>query len=478
MTSLKQKTAKGMIWSFIERFSVQGIQFVFQIALARILSPTDYGIIAMTGIFMAVSQSFIDSGFANALTRKNDRTDADYCTVFYFNIAISLAVYGILYASAPAIASFYRTEALTGILRVYALGLPINALGAIQRTQNTIKVEFREIAYASLAGAFAGGITGLFFALNGSGPWALVYSYIANCGVTTAILWLRGPWRPKAIFSLVSLRTMFSFGSKLLLSGVIDTLYKNLYQFVIGKKFSRQDLGFYSRADQFAQFPSSNITGILQRVTYPVLCSIGEDDARLLGAYRRFIKISAFIVFPLMIGLSAVSRPLVRVVLGEKWSYAGDILQILCISAMWYPLHAINLNALMVKGRSDLFFRVEIIKKAFGISILLVTMNFDIMTMAYGTIVSSLIALYINTYYTKKLLGYSFADQLKDVLPFAGISIVSCIPAIVLSVKFEDSPVFLAISIAVAVPIYIVMAGKLRFAEMDEARAFIKNIGK
>ena len=471
MNTTKQKTSKGFVWSTIERFSVQGVQFIFQIILARLLNPSDYGVIAMLAIFMAIAQAFIDSGFNNALIKKVNRTDVDFSTVFYFNILISIVIYFFLYIFAPFIARFYRTPELVNITRVYMLSLPISALGAIQRTQFTIKVNFKDQAIASFLGALIGGIVGVILASQKYGAWALVFSALATNLITTIVFWLRSPWRPGLKFSFTSLRSMFLFGSKLLFSGLLDTAYKNLYQFVIGKRFSKQDLGYYSRADQFAQFPSSNITGIMQRVTYPILCTIADDNDKLLAAYRQYIKLSSYIVFPLMIGLAAVAKPLVNVVLGQKWGFAATILQIICFSYMWYPIHAINLNFLMVKGRSDLFLQVEIIKKIVGVCILLIVMNFGVQVMAVGNIISSLIALFINTYYTEKLAGYGIVKQLKDILPCLMLSLISCIPAFLLSKFFPTNGLILAASILIAVAIYILASKVLKINEFIQVKS-------
>ena len=460
-----KETSHGFLWSAIERFSVQAVQFIFQIILARLLSPSDYGLIAMLAIFMAIAQAFIDSGFTNALIKKLDRTDKDFSTVFYFNLFISIVIYILLYLGAPFIAKFYRTSDLTDITRVYMLSLPIIALGAIQRTQFTIKVNFKDQAIASFSGALAGGLVGIILATQGYGAWALVGSALATNIVTTIIFWIRSPWRPRWEFSLVSLRTMFSFGSKLLFSGLLNTAYTNLYQFVIGRRFSKQDLGYYSRADQFAQFPSSNITGIMQRVTYPILCTIADDDEKLLAAYRQYIKLAAYIIFPLMIGLAAIAKPLINVVLGQKWQFASIILQILCFSYLWYPIHAINLNLLMVKGRSDLFLRVEIIKKVVGICILLIVMNFSVELMAIGNVASSFIALFINTYYTKKMIGYGIRDQVKDILPCLILSTSSCVPAFVLSQLFPNNGLIMLLSIVFAVVIYLLISNIMKIDE-------------
>jgi len=466
----------GFLWSAIERFSVQVVQFIFQIILARLLSPSDYGLIAMLAIFMAIAQTFIDAGFSNALIRKSERTDVDYCTVFYTNIGLSVVAYILLYLLSPAIAAFYKVPRLTSIARVYMLSLPIIAFGAIQRTQYTIKIDFKEQAIATLLGALCGGILGVILAVLRHGPWALVFSALATQTVTAAVFWLRSSWRPKLHFSLASFRSMFSFGSKLLLSGLLNTIYTNLYQMVIGKRFSSAELGYYSRADQFTQFPSSNISGILQRVTYPILCSLSNDEAALMENYRKYLRMSAIIIFPLMIGLAAVAEPFILLVLGPKWTFSAKILQILCFSYMWYPIHALNLNLLLVKGRSDLFLRLEIAKKIIGVSILAIAMNFNVLVMAVGTIASSLIALFINTYYSKKLAHYGLLQQIKDIMPGLLGSLLACLPAYLIGKAMQPNILILGLSIVISVALYFLIMSKMKMNEFISAKIVVMDI--
>ncbi|MEJ5183859.1 MAG: lipopolysaccharide biosynthesis protein [Rectinemataceae bacterium] len=465
---------KGFFWSAIERFSVQAVQFLFQIILARLLSPGDYGLIAILAIFMAIAQTFIDAGFSNALIRKSDRNELDYCTVFYTNIGLSIVAYAVLFLLSPIIAAFYRIPRLTSIARVYMLSIPVLASAAIQRTQYTIKVNFREQALATLSGTLVGGIVGVILAVLKYGPWALVFSALATHMVTAAVFWMRSSWRPKLQFSFASFRSMFAFGSRLLFSGLLNTLYINLYQLAIGKKFSSVDLGYYSRADQFAQFPSSNISGILQRVTYPILCSLSRDEIRLMEAYRKYLKLSAMIVFPLMIGLAAVSESFITLLLGSKWLFSARILRILCFAFMWYPIHAMNLNLLLVKGRSDLFFRLEIIKKVIGISILAITLNFNILVMAAGSIISSLIALFINTYYSERLAGYGLLQQFNDIAPFLIVSLMACLPAYLLAKFMQPNLLVFFLSIALSAVLYAAIIEKMKIQEFAAVKTMMK----
>lgn len=415
--SLKHKTLHGTLWSAVERFSVQGIAFVVMIVMARMLTPEDYGLVGMLTIFIAISQSLIDSGFSQALIRKQNRTETDNSTVFYFNIAVGAVLYLVLFLCAPLIARFYDQPILVPLTRLVSLSVLINSFVVVQRALLTVNIDFKTQAKASCIAALSAGAVGIGMAYGGFGVWSIVWYQLTNLSVNVGLLWLLSKWRPQRIFSWAAFRELFGFGSKLAVSGIIDTLYNNVYLIVIGKVFSASDLGYYTRASQFAQFPSSNLTGILQRVTFPVLCTIQDEDERLRSVYRRFLRLSAFIVFPLMMGLAAVAHPLVVLLLKEQWAFSAVLLQILCFCMMWYPIHAINLNLLQVKGRSDLFLKQEIYKKIIGVSILCITVPMGLVAMCVGTILSSFISLFINTYYTGKLIHVGFLRQMGDLLP-------------------------------------------------------------
>lgn len=415
--SLKQKTTKGLFWSSVERFSNQGVSFIFSIILARILAPRDFGIVAMIGIFFAVAQSFVDSGFSNALVRKTDRREEDLSTCFYFNIGVGIVAYIVLFLIAPFIADFYNQPILSPIIRITGLGVVLNSLCVVQQALFTIRIDFKSQAKVTLSATIISGIVGVVLAYLEYGVWALVWQGVVMSLVRMGLLWLMSKWRPKAGFSKDSFHYLFGYGSKILASGLLDTIYNNIYPIVIGKFYSPAQLGNYSRALSFAQLPSSNITGILQRVTFPVLSTIQDDIPRLQTNYRRLLKLSAFIVFPLMMGLAAVAFPLIRVVLTPKWEGCSLYLQIICFALMWYPIHAINLNLLQVKGRSDLFLRLEIIKKIVGVCIMCITIPLGITAMCIGMVASSLISLFINTFYTGKLIDIGYLKQMRDLLP-------------------------------------------------------------
>lgn len=421
--NLKNKTIHGVLWSAIERFSLQGVQFLINIIMARLLLPSEYGLVAMLAIFLQISQVFIDSGFTNALIQRKNRTEVDYSTVFYFNIFISVVFYLILFIVAPWIAGFYHMPVLIAITRVIALNLIISALSAVHRTRLTINIDFKTQSKASLIAAFLSGGIGIGMAYLGYGVWALVFQSILNSLFLTFLLHYFVKWRPLRVFSICSFKSLFNFGSKLLLSSLLHTIYRNLYTLVIGRKFSARDLGYYTRSEQFAVFPSSNLSAIISRVTFPVLSSIQDDDVRLFVAYRRYIRFASMVIFPLMVGLAVLAKPTVSFLLTDKWLAVVPLLQILCFDWMFDHLSMINSNLLYVKGRSDLVLKLEIIKKIMATSILFASIPFGLVGMCWGRVIYSLIATYLNTFYTKRFIGLSFWIQLRDIFPYFILSI-------------------------------------------------------
>lgn len=413
--SLAHKTVKGTLWSFAERFSAQGIHLLVMIVIARRLSPKEFGLIGMLAIFLAVAQSLIDSGFSQALIRKQDRTDTDKNTVFYFNVLVSSVIYLCFYFISPWVSAFYDEPQLCQIMRVICLAIVVDSFAVVQRANYVIAIDFKTQTKATLVSAVVSGIIGIYLAYHGYGVWALVFQFLSNSVVNVIVLWSFSGWYPRLVYSWQSFRELFGFGSKLMISGLLDTLYRNVYQLVIGKAFSADSLGHFTNAHKFSDLPSSNLTTVLQRVTYPVLCTIQDDDDRLAIVYRKFLRLSAFVIFPLMCGLAAVSYPLIDIVLGGKWHYAAILLVPLCFQMMWYPIHSINLNLLQVKGRSDLFLRLEIIKKIIGVTILFCSIPFGLLVMCYTGILSSVLCLTINTYYTGKLINVGFFVQMKDI---------------------------------------------------------------
>lgn len=472
--NLKVKAARGLFWSSVDRFSSQGISFVFSIFLARILDISDYGIVAMIVVFMAVAQAFVDSGFSSALIRKPDLNEEDKSTAFYFNIVVGLACYGILFIASPLIADFYDEPLLSPIIRVTGLSIIFNSLCVVQRALFTIAVDFKTQAIISLACTVISGVVGLVMAYNGYGVWALVAQSTVSTFFNFVLLWLCSRWRPVTGFSKASFRYLFNFGSKLLASGLLDTLYNNAYPIVIGKFYNSAQLGLYSRAQGYASLPSSNITGILQRVTFPVLSLMQDDDERLALNYRRLLRVSAFVVFPLMVMLAAVAAPLIRVMITSKWDGCVGFLQILSLAMMWYPIHAINLNLLQVKGRSDLFLRLEIYKKIFGVLILICTIPLGVTAMCWGLVVGSVFSLVMNTYYTGKLIKVGFFIQMKDLLPTLVNSVIMGGIAYYIVNNIDSSIISLIAACSVSIVFYFTTSYLLKIPELKEVILIIK----
>lgn len=471
--SLKDKTVKGVVWSSVERFSVQGVQFLVMLVIARLLDPKDFGLVGMLAIFLAVAQSLIDSGFSQALIRKQNRTEVDNSTVFYFNIIVSAILYLILYAIAPWVAGFYNEPQLCSLMRVLCLIIIINSFAVVQRALYTASINFKTQAKASFIAAIISGVVGVWLAYNGYGVWTLVWQQLLNAGVNTLLLWVYSNWYPRWQYSWKSFRQLFSFGSKLLVSGLIDTLFTNVYLLVIGKIFSASSLGFYTQADRFTKFPSSNITGILQRVTYPVLCSLQDDDNRLREDYRKLLRLSAFIIFPMMCLLAGIAYPLVDLLLGEKWRFAATLIIPLSFTMMWYPIHAINLNLLQVKGRSDLFLRLEIIKKIIGVSVLVLSIPLGLLFMCYVGIVTSIICLIINTYYTGKLIQVGFLMQMKDLMGTLLLSLAVFGVAYMVSSIADANIIQLLLGVSASTVLFVSIVCLLKFKELYYVKSIL-----
>lgn len=442
--------------------------------MARLLTPKDYGLVGMLTIFIAIAQSLIDSGFSQALIRKQDRSETDNSTVFYFNIAVGFLLYLIFFTIAPWVADFYETPELCTLMRVISLSVIFNSLAVVQRALLTVNINFKTQAKASLSAAIVSGIIGISMAYYGFSYWSIAAQQLVNLGLNTLLLWVFTKWRPEAVYSWKSFKELFAFGSKLLASGLLDVVYRNMYLLVIGKVFSASSLGYYTRAHQFAEFPSSNLTGIMQRVTYPVLCQIQDDDQRLAQIYRRFLRVSAFIIFPSLIGLSAVAEPFIVLLLKEQWSFAATLLQIICFSMMWYPIHSINLNLLQVKGRSDLFLKLEIIKKVIAVIVLCITVPMGLIAMCIGQIFSSIVCLVVNTYYTGKLINVGFLRQMRDLMPTLLLSLSMWV-IVYYSISFIPETLYqLLTGILIGIIYYSSLAILFKLPEVDEIKPIIR----
>ncbi len=425
--SLKKRTLKGVSWSFVDNLAGSGISFLVGVVLARLLSPSEFGIIGMITIFIAISNSIVDSGFSSALVRKLDAEKKEYNTVFIFNLIVSIFLYVLLFLSAPAISRFYKEPQLIPVTRTVGLVLICNAFGIIQSTLLIKAVDFKTQAKISIVASLGSGIIGIGMAIYGFGVWSLVAQQVSRQFLNTFFLWIWNTWRPSLQFSIQSFKELFGFGSKLLVSGLIDTIYKNIYYLIIGKFYSPAQLGQYTRAEQFNSIFSSNLTSVVQRVSYPVLSSIQNEDERLLAAYRKVIKSTMLVTFACMLGMAAVAKPMIVILIGEKWLPAAHYLQIICFAGMLYPLHAINLNILKVKGRSDLFLKLEIIKKIIAVLPILLGIFLGIEYLLLGSVITSFIAFFLNSHYAEQLINYPTLQQIKDIFPTFVISLITAV---------------------------------------------------
>lgn len=415
--SLKQKTFKGMVWTTAAKFAVQGFNFIQGIILARLLDPSDFGLIAMAGVFTAISATFVDSGFSNALVRNKERTEMDYSTTFVTNVVLSLVFCLILCACSGLIAGFYHQDKLRKIVILCASQLFLGSINAVQGTRLTINLDFKTKGIINVISVVVTGLVTIAMAFMGYGVWSLIYPLFFKIVLEFFLYRYFQHWFPKLQFSWESWKKSFSFGSKLLLSSLINTVYNNIAPLIIGKKYSAADLGYYNKAEGYAALPSKTATQVLGGVTFPVLAEVQDDRQALQSVYRRLIRLSAYVVFPLMMGIAALARPLVICLITEKWSQSILYLQIVCFALMWYPVHSLNLNLLQVKGRSDLFLRLEIIKKVIGLTTLFITVPIGLVAMCIGQVFVSLISLVINTHYTGKMIDVGFLKQMKDILP-------------------------------------------------------------
>ena len=422
-----------MGWSALENVTRLGVTFVVSIVLARLLSPEEYGLIGILTIFIAIFNAIVDSGFTNALIRKQNATDTDYSTVFYTNLVLSVVLAAVLFFCAKPISVFFERPELVSLTQVMSSVVIINALSIVQRVKTTKAIDFKTQTKITFISSIGSGVIGIAMAYMGYGVWALVGQQISNQLLTTLFFWLYNKWMPKLIFSWASFKEMWAFGSKLLVSGLIDTAWKEVYQVVIGKCYSPATLGLYTRAKQFADLCSSNLTSVVQRVSYPVLSRIQDDRARLKGAYQRVIKTTMLPTFVLMLGMAACAEQMIYVLIGEQWLECVPMLQIICTYGMLYPLHALNLNILQVQGRSDLFLKLEIIKKIIAIGPLLLGVFVDIYLMLAGSLITSIISYYLNAYYSGPFLNYSIKEQVKDILPSFGVAVVMAIPVYAMS---------------------------------------------
>ena len=472
--NLKGKTKKGLYWSFFNQFSNYGMNFIVGIVMARLLSPSDFGITALPAVFMAIASTIQDGGLANALIRKKEVTNKDLSTTFYYSICLGVVLYLTLFLSAPLIADFYHTPILVSLIRVTAIGFLYSPLITPQNILLRRRLDFKTLTKISLVTRVFGATVGIVMAYVGYGVWSLVISNLLAGMFALLIAWLVVRWLPKYGWSKESFKYLCWYGNKIMFSAIIENLYSNIAPVFIGKYYSPAQLGIYNRAQGYASMPSQNITGAINNVSFPVLSKMQDDTEKLAYNYRRMLRLSAFVIFPIMLMLSALARPLVITMITEKWGHSIIFLQIMCFSMMWYPIHAINLNLLMVKGRSDLFFRLEIIKKITGISILLITLPMGLVPFCYGGIFSSMVALIINTYYTGKLIHIGYIKQMKDLLPIFSLSMFVWIVIHISNYFISNYIVQLIVGGSVGLIVYLGFAFLFKFDELNDVKYLLK----
>lgn len=468
--NLKGKTKKGLYWSFFNQFANYGMQFCVGIVMARLLSPSDYGITALPAVLMCVAGTLQDGGLGVALVRKPNLKEEDLSTTFYYGIFLGIFMYLLLFFIAPYFADFYNTPVLVPLIRVTALGFLWGPLSSVQYIILQRKLDFKTPAKLSVVTKVFSACVGISMALLGYGLWALVVSGLLAGVLNLILIFLIVKWLPKTGWSKESFKYLWGFGNKMMASRLLDTLYTNITPLFIGKYYSPAQLGVYNRAQGYAAMPSQNVTSVISNVTFPVLSKMQDDDEKLAFNYRRMLKVSAFIIFPIMLMLSALARPLVITMITAKWESCIILLQIICFSMMWYPIHAINLNLLQVKGRSDWFLRLEIIKKVLGLCILCITLPMGLVVFCYGNIVSCMIALVINTYYTGKLIKVGYWKQMKDLIPIFFLSILMWL--IIHFVNYFVSNMILQIFIGGTLGFLFYVGGAyvLKFSELEDVK--------
>lgn len=476
MDKSSQSVLSNLIWRFMERCGSQLISFVVSVVLARLLAPELYGSIALVTVITSILQVFVDSGMANALIQKKDTDDLDYSSVFYFNLVFCLVLYLGLFLAAPFIARVYEDGSLVPVIRVLGLTLVVSGVKNVQQAYVSKTMQFRRFFFATLGGTLFSAVVGISMAYMGYGIWALVMQQLLNAAVNTAILWLTVGWKPRLAFSFTRLAGLISYGWKLLVSALLDTVYNKLYQLVVGIVYSSADLAYYNKADQLPVLVVENINSSIDSVLLPVLSA--EQDKRLVvrEMTRRAIKMSTYVMMPMMAGLAACAEPLVRLLLTEKWLPCVPYMQIFCVCYAFYPLHTANLNAIKAMGRSDMFLYLELVKKAVGILALVITMYMGVFYMALSRIFTGVLSQLINAFPNKKLLDYPYLEQLKDMAPSILLSALMGAGVYLLTFLGLNDFATLALQLICGVALYVVLSLLFRIDSFSYILSVIKNI--
>ena len=468
----------NLVWRFAERCGAQLVSFIVSIVLARILAPEDYGTIALVTVFTAILQVFVDSGLGTALIQKKDADEIDFSSVFYFNFVVCLILYVGMFAAAPFIADFYGDVTLVPVIRILSLTIVISGVKGIQQAYVSRNMLFKRFFFSTIGGTIFSAVLGIAMAYAGFGIWALVAQQLSNTFIDTLILWITVRWRPTKSFSWTRLKYLLSFGWKLLVSSLLDTAYNNLRNLIIGKMYSSSDLAFYNQGDKFPKVIVTNINASIDSVLLPTMSSAQDDKERVKQMTRRAIKTSTYVMAPLMMGLAFCAEPIVSLVLTDKWLPCVPFLRIFCITYMFWPVHTANLNAINAMGRSDWFLRLEIIKKIMGMTILLSTMWFGVMAMAYSLLLSSVLSQIINSWPNRKLLGYGYLEQVRDFAPGILLAVIMGICVYFISFLHLSTIVTLLIQFIVGAAIYIGVSAILKLEEFEYLLGMVKSFLK
>ncbi len=476
---LKNKTISALIYSLGGLFTRGGLEFIFGIILARLLLPKDYGLLGMIMIFIAISQIFIDSGMTAALIREKEVSNEDYSTVFYYNLLVSLLTYYLLFVSAGAISTFFREPKLVLIVRVAGLNLIIGAFGLIQRTILVRNLDFKTQTIVEVIASVLSGVLAIFAALHNYGVWALVVKLLSMQFFTSLLFMLHNKWIPLLAFNMISFKRFFGFGCKLLLTGILATIYQNVYNIIIGKSYSQAQLGYYTKSVQFRDLAANSLTLSVEKVSYPVLSKLQADGNRLKSGFSKIINMSSFVNFPIMIGMASTARPLISVLFGPNWIEMVPYFQLLCLSGTTFPHRALNLNILKVKGRSDIFLGLDILKMVVGLVSIYFVILFDlgIFGLLWIVFLNTQFAFFVNSYYSGRFIGYSTKEQVIDMIPALLASTIMGIVVYVMDLYLSilDIPMLILQTLTGAI-IYVVLSKAFKIKEFDLMFSFLKSI--
>jgi len=478
--SLKKQTLNGLFWVSLDNFFINGLLFVGMVFLARWLGPVDFGLVGMIAVFIAIGKTLTESGMTNSLIRTKNLDENDYSTVFITNVVMSLIVYTLIYFASPYIADFFQQKILIKIVRVYCLVFLIISLSAVHRTILIKQMKFKKITKINLPSTIIGLALGLYLGYYNHGVWSIIYMYICIELLRSILLWIFSDWKPKFIFSISKFKFHYKFGYKLVLSGLLDTIFKNIYNVLIGKNFSAQTLGFYERSKQFSQYPSATFTGVISKVSYPALSQIQDDPKRLEIIYRKLIRVSFFLIAPVMLGFAAIAEPLFLIILGEEWIPAILFFQILSLAMMLYPIHSFNLNILQVYGRSDLFLKLEIIKKCITTISVIIGFQYGVLGLVWSSVFTSFAALGVNMFYSSKLINYPIYKQIKDLNVTLVIAFFTAFIMYKITFVFSDSLNIVQIILAsfAGVFIYLSINYNIKTSPLHQVTSILKTINQ